>query len=82
MTIVAADAVPTKLLTVTCLDVNLGQRCAQSFCKVSCCRVQTSCRVQTLFFARFQATAFVSLQNPYVPSKPLIVACLDITLGQ
>ena len=31
MTIVAADAVPTKLLTVTCLDVNLGQRCAKAF---------------------------------------------------
>ena len=54
MTIVAADAVPTKLLTVTCLDVNLGQRCAQSFRKVSCCRVQTFCRVQTLSFAYFR----------------------------
>jgi len=30
LTIVAADAVPTKPLSVTCLDVNLGQRCARA----------------------------------------------------
>jgi len=30
LTIVAADAVPTKPLSVTCLDINLGQRCARA----------------------------------------------------
>lgn len=71
VTIIAADAYPVTPLPVTCVDINLGQRCGQTKIEMR--------RMQFIWIITF-LPVFNAVEA--YPLDPLPISCVDINLDR